>query len=100
MVTFLSLFDFWHSCRPHLERAALVSTLLLSILALFPLRLHTDRPKLESNFPHHIPQKLLRGGAGSSATHSSCTKERRNIFIFSLLLSSSLFLLYLFPMPK
>lgn len=60
----------------------------------------TRRPKLESNFPHHIPQKLLRGGAGSSATHSSCTKERRNIFIFSLLLSSSLSLpSSLFPMP-
>lgn len=61
----------------------------------------TRRPKLESNFPHHIPQKLLRGGAGSSATHSSCTKERRNIFIFSLLFYPLLSLpLSLLPSPS
>jgi len=29
------------------------------------------QPGLESNFPHHIPQKLLRGGAGSNATHEA-----------------------------
>lgn len=31
----------------------------------------TRRSKLESNFPHHIPQKLLRGGAGSNARRTA-----------------------------
>lgn len=65
-----------------------LSSLLLSIPALFPLRLQC-RPKLESNFPHHIPQKLLRGGAGSSATHSSWNEGTAKHFY--LLFASILF---------
>lgn len=40
------------------------------------------RPELESNFPHHIPQKLLRGARRGRKQRSLAT--RRNIFIFSL----------------
>lgn len=87
-----SLFDFWHACIS----PSSLSSLLLSIPALFPLRLQC-RPKLESNFPHHIPQKLLRGGAGSSATHSSWNEGTAKHFY--LLFASILLSLSLLPTP-
>lgn len=60
-------------------------------------------PKLESNFPHHIPQKLLHGAYEKGAQHhhqpsSSSSSSRRlfhgcvNVFIF-------LFFLSLYPLP-
>lgn len=79
--------DFWGAP----SAPASCATLAVSLPPFDPWALplaSTRHPKLESNFPHHIPQKLLRGEAGSSATHEgSRTRERRNIFIFSLPLS-------------
>lgn len=48
-----------------------------------PASIH--RPKLESNFPHHIPQKLLRGarlgGKQRDARLSPCARRNDEMFL-------------------
>lgn len=65
---------------------------------------YTRRPKLESNFPHHIPQKLLRGcSAGQEATRRTALARRNDgTFLSSLCLplASFFFFLSLFPPPS
>lgn len=58
---------------------------------LFPPCAYTRRPKLESNFPHHIPQKLLRGcSAGQEATRDARLSHEGTTEHFYLLFASLL----------
>lgn len=67
---------------------------------LFPPCAYTRRPKLESNFPHHIPQKLLRGcSAGQEATRDARLSHEGTTEHFYLLFASLLPLSCLPPFP-
>lgn len=90
--------DFWRSLRPPF--ATLAITVVVSLSLCFsrattlpesreprpfqpPASIH--RPKLESNFPHHIPQKLLRGarlgGKQRDARLSPCARRNDEMFL-------------------
>lgn len=90
--------DFWRSLR--LPFATLAITVVVSLSLCFsrattlpgsreprpfqpPASIH--RPKLESNFPHHIPQKLLRGarlgGKQRDARLSPCARRNDETFL-------------------
>lgn len=87
------------SSHSSFSRATLVSPFLPPILALPPCA-YTRRPKLESNFPHHIPQKLLRGcSAGQEATRDARLSHEGTTEHFYLLFASLLPLSCLPPFP-
>lgn len=88
--------DFWRSLRPPFATLAITVSLSLCFSRATtlpgsreprpfqpPASIH--RPKLESNFPHHIPQKLLRGarlgGKQRDARLSPCARRNDEMFL-------------------